>query len=95
MHGGDMTSRDRFEAHYDDWRGGGQNWTASNRMGESYCDPKAATAWIHWQASRAAVVITLPNTEFFGEYSEEAARTMRDSCADAIEEQGINFEVAE
>lgn len=51
--------------------------------------------WWAWQKSREALVITLPNTECFGEYSQEAARVMRDSCADAIEDQGIKFEVSE
>lgn len=46
-------------------------------------------------AMREALVITLPNTECFGECSQEVARVMRDSCADAIEEQGIKFEVSE
>ncbi|WP_152606251.1 hypothetical protein [Pseudomonas plecoglossicida] len=51
-----------------------------------------AAAWA-WQASRAAVVVELPNTECFGEYSQEAASNMRDSCAEAIEEQGLNYKV--
>ncbi len=58
-----------------------------------------SSAWFYfqkgWKASREALVITLPNTECFGEYSQEAARVMRDSCADAIEDQGIKFEVSE
>jgi hypothetical protein len=51
-----------------------------------------AAAW-SWQASREAVVVELPNTECFGEYSQEAASNMRDSCAEAIEEQGLNYKV--
>ncbi|POG01248.1 hypothetical protein BGP84_01135 [Pseudomonas putida] len=51
-----------------------------------------AAAWA-WHASRAAVVVELPNTECFGEYSQEAASNMRDSCAEAIEEQGLNYKV--
>ncbi|WP_434706898.1 hypothetical protein J3Q07_08280 [Pseudomonas sp. D4-18] len=62
---------------------------------EEYRFSRVNMAWIAWQASREALVITLPNTECFGEYSQEAARVMRDSCADAIEEQGIKFEVSQ
>ncbi|KPB77946.1 hypothetical protein ACKUFS_11485 [Pseudomonas cannabina] len=64
-------------------------------VGQFYECPRTLLALEAWQGSREALVITLPNTECFGEYSEEAARIMRDSCADAIEEQGINFEVSE
>lgn len=46
------------------------------------------SAWEGWQASREALVIELPSYECFGQYSEEAARVMRDGCADAIEETG-------
>lgn len=52
-----------------------------------------AAAWA-WKASRAVVIVQLPNTECFGKYSEEAARIMRDGCAEAILEQGLNYEVS-
>ena len=51
-----------------------------------------AAAWA-WQVSRASVVVELPNTECFGEYSQEAASNMRDGCAEAIEEQGLTCKV--
>lgn len=57
--------------------------------GKSYYWGSAGEAWVFWQASRAAVVVELPGTEWFGEYSQEAARVMRDGCAEAIEAQGL------
>jgi hypothetical protein len=59
----------------------------------NYRWPRVYDAWESWKASRAAVVVELPNTECFGEYSQEAASVMRDGCADAIEEQGLNYKV--
>lgn len=64
-----------------------------NKNNGDYVDPFEQAAWWGWQASRAAVVVELPNTECFGEYSQEAASVMRDGCADAIEEQGLNYKV--
>lgn len=65
--------------------------------GNNYIDPMAQTDWDSfqkgWQASREAVVVELPGTEWFGEYSQEAARVMRDGCAEAIEAQGLKCEV--
>lgn len=55
----------------------------------SYVNPHVNRYWTGWQASRAAVVVELPGTEWFGEYSQEAARVMRDGCAEAIEAQGL------
>ncbi|MCE0853959.1 hypothetical protein LU689_29090 [Pseudomonas asiatica] len=61
--------------------------------GNNYIDPMAQADWESfqkgWQASREAVVVELPGTEWFGEYSQEAARVMRDGCAEAIEAQGL------
>lgn len=59
----------------------------------SYRDYRINDRWLAWQASREVVVVELPNTECFGEYSQEAASNMRDSCAEAIEEQGLNYKV--
>jgi hypothetical protein len=61
--------------------------------GNNYIDPMAQADWESfqkgWQASREAVVVEFPGTEWFGEYSQEAARVMRDGCAEAIEAQGL------
>ena len=61
--------------------------------GNNYIDPMAQADWESfqkgWLASREAVVVELPGTEWFGEYSQEAARVMRDGCAEAIEAQGL------
>lgn len=46
-----------------------------------------------WLKSRESVVVQLPNTECFGEFSEETARVMRDGCADAIAESGLKYAV--
>lgn len=78
-------SNEKMQEEFEAW------WCSTPILSES----KRTLAEKAWQASREALVITLPSTECFGEYSEEAARIMRDSCADAIEEQGINFEVSE
>lgn len=59
------------------------------RLGVHHCQLR----WEAWQASRAALVIELPNSECFGEYSQEAARVMRDGCADAISEAGLKYMV--
>lgn len=60
-----------------------------NKNNGDYVDPFEQAAWWGWQASREAVVVELPGTEWFGEYSQEAARVMRDGCAEAIEAQGL------
>ncbi|WDM87480.1 hypothetical protein LG197_23140 [Pseudomonas asiatica] len=62
-------------------------------IGDGYRLSSINHAWHGWKASREAVVVELPNTECFGEYSQEAASNMRDSCAEAIEEQGMNYKV--
>lgn len=54
-----MNSREQFEAQYDDWAGIQAPQSIKDlRMGDSYLSPKASRAWIWWQASRAAVVVT-------------------------------------
>lgn len=63
-------SREQFEAHYDGWCNEGfQGYTESRRMGNSYKLPSIASAWAHWQASRDALVVTLPVArDSFGAY---------------------------
>lgn len=56
-----MTSREQFEAHYDDWSGMVAGTAKARRVKETYSDPKTSAAWVHWQASRAAVVVELPD----------------------------------
>lgn len=55
-------SREQFEAHYDDWAGLEPGTTRAERIGDTYSRPKVSTAWAHWQASRAGVVVGLPDT---------------------------------
>ena len=52
-------SREQFEAHYDDWSGMVTGTAKARRMKETYSDPKTSAAWVHWQASRAGVVVDL------------------------------------
>lgn len=54
-----MNSREQFEAYYDDWTGfPGSGITKRHRMRDSYSMLSVSRAWTHWQASRAAVVVT-------------------------------------
>ena len=42
-----------------------------------------------WQASRAAIVVTLPSTEGFSIYSKETAQVAIDCCAETMLAAGI------
>ncbi|WP_454911151.1 hypothetical protein [Stutzerimonas chloritidismutans] len=66
----------------------GLEWLSTEPCGGyRYAEP--AKQWRVWQASRAALVVELPNCfETYG-YSAEVARVATDCCADAIEEAGI------
>lgn len=84
-----MNSREQFEAHYDDWteRPG---YTKECRVGDTYSWPRMSQAWFHWQASRAAVVVELPDSsETVGQYSSEVYRLARDEFVDAIAAAGL------
>lgn len=79
-----MNGREQFEAHYDDWSGMVVGTAKARRMKETYSDPKTSAAWVHWQASRAAVVVELPDPNEVhdsGDYCAEAI--------DAIEAHGL------
>lgn len=92
-----MTKKQAFEAHYADSNGIPVESMQKHRWWnqDGYRDPKIAAAYRNfcagWDASRSDLVIELPSTEGFGEYSEETARVMRDCCADAIEYVGVKW----
>lgn len=60
----------------------------TSRAAGDYVALETLCAWWAWQASREAVVVELPGTEWFGEYSQEAARVMRDGCAEGYRGPG-------
>lgn len=82
--------REQFEA----WRlakfcGGEERLKKCSNAPDVYYYTSEQEAWKAWQASRAALVVELPNCfETYG-YSAEVARVATDCCADAIEEAGI------
>jgi len=57
---------------------------------DSYSLPALASDYRLYCAALDSVVVELPSTEGFG-YSEEVARVMRDGCADAIQEAGVDW----
>lgn len=64
---------------------------AQYRMVDTYRLPGIAKTWRFWNLALDSVVVELPSTEGFGQYSEETARVAFDCCADALDDAGINY----
>lgn len=82
-----MNSREQFEAHYDDWAGAPIATAHLYRIGDTYSSPKISAAWVHWQASRAAVVVELPESR-----SATDAWDYKEMTVEAIEAAGLKVE---
>lgn len=83
-----MSSREQFEAHYDDWSGMVAGTAKSRRMKETYSEPKTSAAWVHWQASREAVVVELPDTPNRG-IGYGLFDAGKEACRESIEAAGL------
>lgn len=59
-----------------------------NKNNGDYVDPFEQAAWWGWQASREAVVVTLPRITGH-EYDPLADAEYREGCREAIEAQGL------
>jgi hypothetical protein len=55
-----------------------------------YKRPSMMNLWWAWQASRAAVVVELPEDWEPVSEKDEGAREMRDACVDAIQSAGVS-----
>lgn len=83
-----MSSREEFEKEWEKLMG--HRPTRSIALGgENSYEGRAEAAWWGWQASRAALVIELP--EKWGEYTEagSAACDAIDECRETLESAGI------
>lgn len=85
-----MSSREQFEAHYDDWAGLRPGTTRSERIGGTYARPRVSTAWAHWQASRETMVVELPDSVAnTGTLTSGAVLSYKRECKEVIEALGL------
>lgn len=83
-------SREQFEAWYLERHCGGADRikTCSNAH-DIYYYTDTQAKWVAWQASREAMVVKLPETEYFGDSWSGGWAITRDNIVDALEEQGM------
>lgn len=79
-----MTSRDQFEQAYAEHTTHPVEFIALCRLGESYSVPKVSSAWLWWQASRAAAVVNMPIDVTGGLY-----RLALEDCTMCIKAAGL------
>lgn len=76
--------REEFEAWFADAMIGAD--TTSDR-GKYVAENMAAVAWLAWQASRAALVVELPDDASIA--ASDDPWSVRDWCMDAVEAAGV------
>ncbi len=81
-------SREQFEA----WFNSKSNWkiVTTMRTKTGYTNnPSAQSKWEVWQASRAAVEIELPQTQYYGDHWSGDWALDKDSVEEVLTEQGL------
>lgn len=82
-------SREQFEDWADkNWPGAKRQQLERDEFG-AYKNPIYRDFWTGWQASREAVVVELPQTEYFGDSWSGGWAITRENVVDAIEAQGL------